>query len=190
MSLLYRLPVTLAWKGKQNQLDGLYFHNKITQWPSIIHTNRPSYTPSQLITPTRRLPRRDHQIDGITTSVLAGNRSQTTSDGDASAGLPVWPCRRTRLLGLRFLLNWKLNKSWRDRYIYKPRRHKSMSIFKKTSTTPNEWIFIILIVLVWKNTLNWYITCHGYIRIHHSPFIGPIKITPWNSWNEMYLFPS
>ena len=44
-----------------------------------------------------------------------------------------------------------------------------------------------------KPTLNWYITCHGYINIHHSPFIGPIKITPlgsWRSWNEMYLFPS
>ena len=27
-----------------------------------------------------------------------------------------------------------------------------------------------------KNTLNWYITCHGYINIHHSRFIGPIKI--------------
>ena len=27
-----------------------------------------------------------------------------------------------------------------------------------------------------KNTLNWYITCHGYINIHHSPFIGLIKI--------------
>ena len=50
------------------------------------------------------------------------------------------------------------------------------------------------------NTLNWYITCHGYINIHHSPFIGPIKInrtfwkiTPlgsWRSWNEMYLFSS
>ena len=41
---------------------------------------------------------------------------------------------------------------------------------------------------------------NGYINIHHSPFIGPIKsnrkfwkITPlgsWRSWNEMYLFPS
>ena len=39
-----------------------------------------------------------------------------------------------------------------------------------------KWIFIILIVLVEKNTLNWYITCHGYINIHHSPFICPIKI--------------
>ena len=35
---------------------------------------------------------------------------------------------------------------------------------------------IIPIVLVEKNTLNWYITRHGYINIHHSPFIGPIKI--------------
>ena len=51
-----------------------------------------------------------------------------------------------------------------------------------------------------KNTLNWYITCHGYINIHHSPFIGPIKINhkfwkitalgSWRSWNERYLFPS
>ena len=51
-----------------------------------------------------------------------------------------------------------------------------------------------------KNTLNWYITCHGYINNHQSPFIGPIKInlqfwkiTPlgsWRYWNEMYSFPS
>jgi len=27
-----------------------------------------------------------------------------------------------------------------------------------------------------KNTLNWYITCHGYINIHHSNFIGSKKI--------------
>ena len=27
-----------------------------------------------------------------------------------------------------------------------------------------------------KNKLNWYITCHGYINIYHSPFIGHIKI--------------
>ena len=39
-----------------------------------------------------------------------------------------------------------------------------------------KWIVIIPFVLVGKNTLDWYITCHGYINNHRSPFIGPIKM--------------
>ena len=59
-----------------------------------------------------------------------------------------------------------------------------------------KWIFIILpSFYLRKNTLNWYITCHVHINIHHSYFIGPIKInrtvfltkvlTMWKNWRNV-----
>ena len=44
-----------------------------------------------------------------------------------------------------------------------------------------DFFKINLIVLVGKNTLNWYITCHGYINNYQSSFTGPIK-NDWQFW--------
>ena len=44
-----------------------------------------------------------------------------------------------------------------------------------------KWIFVILIVLVEKKTLNWCITCHGYINIHHLlEFSGAVLVVAWS----------